>query len=113
MEITTYVNAIHSSAGYGSPKNRIKDLNSFETYRRFLPDLKMNYIVYYDTLVQYNDTTKTLSELVKKAVSVHKFDFEKMLTPKQIKEKVNLIPEQNRLVRFVKIGDRQTPLRMI
>ena len=112
VEITTYVNAIHSSAGYGSPKNRIKDLNSFETYRRFLPDLKMNYIVYYDTLVQYNDTTKTLSELVKKAVSVHKFDFEKMLTPKQIKEKVNLIPEQNRLVRFVKIGDRQTPLRM-
>lgn len=80
VEITTYVNAIHSSAGYGSPKNRIKDLNSFETYRRFLPDLKMNYIVYYDTLVQYNDTTKTLSELVKKAVSVHKFDFEKMLT---------------------------------
>lgn len=77
VEITTYVNAIHSSAGYGSPKNRIKDLNSFETYRRFLPDLKMNYIVYYDTLVQYNDTTKTLSELVKKAVSVHKFDFEK------------------------------------
>lgn len=112
LEITTYVNAVHNSARYGAPENRIKDLNRFETYRRFLPGMKMNYVTYYDTLVQYNDTTKTLLEKAEKAASAHKFDFDEMLPPEEIKKKINLIPENNRLVRMVKIGDKQTPLRM-
>ncbi|WP_289024118.1 Gldg family protein [uncultured Salegentibacter sp.] len=112
VEITTYVNAIHYSASYGAPENRIKDLNRFESYRRFLPDMKMNYVTYYDTLVQFNDTTKTLLEKAKKAASAHKFDFDELLPPEEIKKEINLIPENNRLVRMVNIGDKQTPLRM-
>lgn len=112
LKITSYVNIVHPSAIYGVPKNRIKDLNRFERYRRFIPDLKMNYITYYDTLVQYNDTTKTLVSKAKTSASAHKFNFDKLLTPEQIKEKIDLVPENNRLVRYIEYKDKTTPLRM-
>jgi len=112
IKITTYVNAVHYSASYGAPANRISDLNRFEQYRRFLPDMRMDYVVYYDTLVRYNDTTSTLLEKAKKASSAHKFKFEELLTPEDIKKEIDLIPENNRLVRFVEYDGKQTPLRM-
>jgi len=112
IKIITYVNALHYSASYGAPANRISDLNQFEKYRRFLPDMRMDYVVYYDTLVRYNDTTSTLLEKAKKASSAHKFKFEELLSPEDIKKEINLIPENNRLVRFVEYNGKQTPLRM-
>lgn len=112
LKITSYVNIVHYSASKGAPKNRIKDLNHFEKYRRFKPDLEMEYITYYDTLVRYNDTTTTLLEKAKKAASAHKFDFDDLLTPEEIKQKIDLIPENNRLVRFIQYKDKTTPLRM-
>ncbi|MCF4100783.1 Gldg family protein [Gillisia sp. M10.2A] len=112
VNITTYVNVVHYSAGYGAPKNRIKDLNQFEQYRRFLPEMEMKYVTYYDTLVRYNDTTKTLLEKAKRAASAHKFNFDDLLSPVEIKEKINLIPEDNRLVRILEYNGKSTPLRM-
>lgn len=112
IKITTYTNAIHYSASYGAPENRIADLQRFEGYRRFLPEMEMDYVVYYDSLVYYNDTTKTLVEKARTAASAHKFDFEEMLTPEQIKERINLIPEDNRLVRMINYDGKTTPLRM-
>lgn len=112
LKITSYVNIVHYSASKGAPKNRIKDLNHFEKYRRFKPDLEMDYITYYDTLVRYNDTTTTLLEKARKAASAHKFDFDKLLTPEEIKQKIDLIPENNRLVRFIRYKDKTMPLRM-
>ncbi|MGI0107022.1 Gldg family protein [Salinimicrobium sp. WS361] len=109
--LNTYVNAVHRSASYGAPENRISDLNRFEQYRRFMPEMEMNYVVYYDTL-QYNDTTTTLLEKAKKAASAHKFDFDEMLPPKEIKKTKDLVPENNRLVRFMEYKGEQTPLRM-
>lgn len=112
VKITTYTNVVHYSAGYGAPKSRIKDLAQFEKYRRFIPEMEMEYVTYYDTLVRYNDTTKTLLEKAKKAASAHKFDFEDLLTPEEIKEEIDLIPENNRLVRMVEHDGKVTPLRM-
>ncbi len=112
IKITSYVNAVHRTASHGAPTNRISDLNRFEQYRRFLPDMEMDYVVYYDTLVRYNDTATTLLEKAEKAASAHKFDFEEMLPPEEIAKEVNLIPENNRLVRFVEYDGKRTPLRM-
>ena len=111
IHITSYVNLVHYSANYGSPKNRIKDLSKFEMYRRFIPEMKMNYITYYDT-VPYRDTTKTLIEKAKTAASVYKINFDKVLSPEQIRAKINLAPENNRLVRFIEYNGKTTPLRM-
>lgn len=111
IHITNYVNLIHNSSQLGAPENRIKDLNSFEMYRRFIPDMRMDYVYYYDT-VPYIDTTKTLLELAKKAAKVHHVDFEKVLSPNQIGEQINLKAENNRFVRFIEYGDQTIPLRM-
>lgn len=112
VSITTYVNVVHFSAEYGTPKNRISDLNQFEKYRRFMPGLKMDYVLYYDSLIGYNDTTKTLIEKAKQAATAHKFDFDELLGPKEIKKRINLVPEDNRLVRIIDYGGKKTPLRM-
>ena len=112
VSLTTYVNVIHYSAPYGAPKNRISDMGQFESYQRFLPDLKMDYVLYYDTTLYNSDTTKSLVEKAKVAAEGHGFKFKKLLTPDQIKEKINLVPEENRTVRILQIGDKATPLRM-
>jgi ABC-2 type transport system permease protein len=112
VSITSYVNVVHYGAPYGAPKNRISDVGQFENYQRFLPDMKMEYVLYYDTLMYNYDTTKTLVEKAKKAAEGHGFTFEKLLTPEQIKEKIDLVPEENRFVRMLTIGDKTTPLRM-
>ena len=112
ISITTYVNVVHYSAPYGAPENRIKDLNQFEKYRRFLPNLQMNYVHYYDTLVQFNDTTKTLLEKAQRAAKAHKLDFDELLEPNEIKAIIDLVPEDNRLVRFIEYDGKKTPLRM-
>ncbi|MFD0761311.1 Gldg family protein [Lutibacter aestuarii] len=112
INITSYVNLVHYSASYGAPKNRIKDLSRFEIYRRFIPEMKMNYITYYDTVAYNRDTTKTLLEKAKTAASVYKINFDDVLSPDQIRAKINLVPENNRLVRIVEYKGKKTPLRM-
>lgn len=112
ITITTYVNLVHYSAKQGSPINRINDLQHFDQYRRFLPNMEMPYIAYYDTLPYKTDTTKTLLQKAKSAASAHKFDFDEILTPTQIRAKIDLLPEQNRLVRIISYKDKITPLRM-
>ncbi|ALJ06500.1 ABC transporter [Pseudalgibacter alginicilyticus] len=111
VHITTYVNIIHNSAQFGVPENRIKDLNSFEMYRRFIPNLTMDYVYYYDT-IPYIDTTKTLVELAKNAAKVHHINFDKVWSPDKIAQQIDLKKENNRLVRFVEYGDQTIPLRM-
>ncbi len=112
LTITSYVNVAHYTALYGAPKNRIADMEQFERYQRFLPTMKMNYVMYYDTTMYNFDTTKTLIEKTKKASEAHGFTFKKLLTPEQIKEKINLIPEENRFVRMVELDGKKTALRM-
>lgn len=111
IHITTYVNLIHYSAQYGVPKSRINDLNSFEMYRRFIPEMTMDYVYYYDK-VPARDTTKSLLELAKKAAKVHHINFENVLSPEQMSKKIDLKKEGNRLVRFIKYGNKTIPLRM-
>ncbi|MCD0486980.1 Gldg family protein [Pedobacter sp. MC2016-14] len=112
VKIVSYTNVIHSNAIFGVPKNRIGDMDRFEMYQRFLPGMKMEYIAYYDTLIHYNDTTKTLLEKAKQASDAQGFDFNELLTPQQIKKKVNLIPEENGFVRFIVYDGKTAPLRM-
>lgn len=111
IRITNYVNLIHNSARYGVPENRIKDLRSFEKYRRFIPKMKMDYIYYYDSIT-YMDTTKTMQKLVEKAARVHHISLKDVMSPEQIRSKIDLKSEDNRFVRFIHYGNQTIPLRM-
>ena len=112
VTITSYVNVVHYTAPYGAPKNRIKDMEQFETYQRFLPSMKMNYVMYYDTTMYNFDTTLTLLEKTKKASKAYGFNFKKLLTPAEIKKRIDLVPEENRFVRILELNGKKTPLRM-
>lgn len=112
ISITTYVNIVDYTAETGSPENRIKDLAQFENFRRFLPHLKMEYIYYYDSTMYNRDTTMSLIEKAKKAARVLHLDFDEILPPSEIKKQVDLLPEKNRLVRFINYDNKSIPLRM-
>ncbi len=112
VTLTTYNNVTHHFAPYGAPKNRISDMERFESYHRFLPGLKMEYVTYSDTLTSYNDTTTTLMAKTKKAAEALGFDIKEVLNPSQIKEKIDLIPEGNSFTRMLQVGNKKTALRM-
>ncbi|TCC97805.1 DUF2194 domain-containing protein [Pedobacter hiemivivus] len=112
LKIVSYSNVIESNTQFGAPDNRIGDMGRFEMYERFKPDMKMEYVAYYDSLVRYNDTTKTLIAKTKQAATALGFNFSELLTPAQIKKRINLIPEENSFVRFIEYDGKQTPLRM-
>ncbi|MCK0131702.1 Gldg family protein [Flavobacteriaceae bacterium F08102] len=112
IHLTTYVNIIHPSSVYGAPENRIKDEQRFENYRRFIPKMKMDYVYYYDSIPYRRDTLLPLEDQAKKAAKALHLNFDKVLTPKEIRQKIDLVKEGNRLVRFIKYGDQTIPLRM-
>ncbi len=113
VKITTYVNVINGFAHLGSPKFRIFDLKQFDQYTRFLPDLEMNYISYYDSTYSARDFSgKTLPEQAHKYALAFGFDFDRVLAPEEIRKQINLVPEQNLFVRMVEYNGRRTPLRM-
>lgn len=47
LTITTYVNILDDSYFAGTPKMRISDIERFEQYTRFKPEIKMKYVYYY------------------------------------------------------------------
>ncbi|WP_299672100.1 Gldg family protein [uncultured Polaribacter sp.] len=112
IHITNYVNLLHYSAEDAQPKKRISDLRKFEIYRRFIPNLTMDYIYYYDDIPYRRDTTKTLLEEAKQKAKTYHINFKNVLSPEQIQAKIDLKPEGNRFVRIIKYGDKTIPLRM-
>lgn len=113
VTITTYVNVLNVWANVGAPRYRIMDLRQFEKYTRFLPHLKMRYVPYYDYSLNGRDSTEmTLEERGLQAAIAHGYDFEKLLTPEEIRERIDLVPELNMFVRTVEYKGKSTFLRM-
>jgi len=113
VTITSYVNVLNSHAHVGAPKFRIFDLKQFDQYTRFLPDLKMKYVPYYDSTFNSRDISdKTLPEQANQMALAHGFEVEGVLAPNEIKKQIDLVPEENKFVRFVEYNGKKTPLRM-
>ena len=91
------------------------DEQRFDMYRRYMPDMKMDYVYYYDTtddedLLKRNPGL-SLEALARKRAFVEGMDFLKILSPAQIKKRVDLSPEKYHLVRQLQYGERSTFLR--
>ncbi|MFD0761313.1 Gldg family protein [Lutibacter aestuarii] len=113
IKITTYVNVINGYSHLGSPKFRIFDLNKFDDFTRFIPDLEMNYVTYYDsTFTRRDGQFKTLEEFAKRSSVAQGFDFDKVLKPSEIKKQIDLKDENNFFVRKVAYKGKTTSLRM-
>lgn len=115
LEITTYVNLLDENYFSALPISRNNDLQRYDQYFRFKPDISIKYVYYYDTSsnVELFARNKGLSakQVAKKLAETMKLDFKDFLSPEEIKKQVDLSGEQNRLVRQLKWGNKTTFLR--
>ncbi|QEC40671.1 Gldg family protein [Pseudobacter ginsenosidimutans] len=115
LRITTYVNVLGDNFYLGAPEKKSFDERLFNQYRRYIPDLQMDYVYYYDMADNKNllksNRGSSIEEIAKKVADIQKMDFKKLLGPAEIRKIVDLAPEQNRIVRQLEYGNRKTFLR--
>lgn len=106
LTITTYVNILDKYGWVGYPREYNNDIRRFEQYTRFKPEIKMKYVLYYDTIK--NDHLERMypglsyEEKAKKIIETEKLNPKKILTPEQIRAKIDLrTTEGNRTVRLL------------
>lgn len=114
LTITTYVNLMdknHSANGY--PRNWNNDKKKFEQYIRFKPEMQMNYVLFYDTIPGQGMTPESMREEVDKIIVLNDLNPKNILTPKEIREVIDLRSEENKFVRLIETEDgKKTYLRM-
>lgn len=103
LTINTYVNILDQYYYFGLPKRELSDIKRFRQYLRFKPDIKMNYIRYYDRAnnpsldkryPELNDRERMLEY-----ARIHRLDSSMFITPQEVSKMENLAPEGNRFVR--------------
>ncbi len=116
VNMTVYVNLLDFNAFLGMPTNRMADIRQFEQYKRFLPDLSTTYVYYYDKSKNADlyKQNPGLNEdgLAKLMTETFDLDLNDFLKPEEIRRKINLFPEENRLVRQLEYKGKKVFLRM-
>jgi ABC-2 type transport system permease protein len=113
FKIHTYVNMLDVNFYNGLPGARNGDRDFFEQYQRYLPDLTIDYVYYYDSSKNEglfkNNPGVPLKDLAQKMAHSTEIDFNKVLTPAAMKELADLGPEEHRYVRQLEYGDDHSP----
>lgn len=105
LKITTYVNMIGDEYISALPCNRNFDLERYEKYIRFKPDITMEYVFYYDK-TDYSDVESRFPNMSDKEraeaiCDITGLNFKKVLSPQEISKIIDLKPEANRFIRVV------------
>lgn len=105
LTIVTYVNLLDETFYAGLPRNRNQDFERYEKYYRFKPDMKMEYVYYYDkthnSSLEWRYPNKTDEERVDLLCKANKLDPDMFMTPEEIRKVIDLKPEANRFLRIV------------
>ncbi|MBC9932870.1 Gldg family protein [Chitinophaga qingshengii] len=117
MEITLYTNLLGAGVTRGLPENRNDYMwNLWEPYLRFKPDIKFNYVYYYDT--NDGDSTlyrtwpgKTLQQIAEQLADGYQVKVTDFKAPAEVRKMIDLQPEAYRLVMQLKYKGRTTFLR--
>ncbi|GGH61100.1 ABC-2 type transport system permease protein [Filimonas zeae] len=116
LEVITYVNLLDENYFSGLPLARNSDLERYDQYFRYKPDISIQYVYYWDSTK--NDDlfarNKGLSakEVARNMATSMGMDFNKLLTPAEMKKQMDLSGEQYRMVRQLKWKNKTTFLRM-
>jgi len=120
LEITTYVNLLDQNVYFGLPQSRNNDLAQFEKFQRFIPELQMRYVYYYDVAdlknnqnMSYQGDISGLStpQLAEKVADNMGLDLDMFMSPKQIRKIIDLTPENNSVVRVLRYNGKSSFLR--
>ena len=116
IEVTSYINLLDGRFWYGRPDQRNEDMARWEPYLRFKPNIKFNYVYFYDSTGDKNLFKSypgmTLKALAEKYAKSMKIDLSMYKTPAEMHKLIDLRPEQNRYVMQLKYKDRTTFLRL-
>lgn len=116
LEVTSYINLLDQRFYYGRPDQRNSDMARWERYLRFKPNIRFNYVYYYDSTFDPNfykyNQTPSLKALAEKYCKSMKLDMAMFKTPEQIHKLIDLRPENNRYVMQLRYKDRTTFLRL-
>lgn len=116
ITITTYVNLLDINYYMAMPYSQNQDIASFDKYSRFLPQIKMDYVYYYDTstnvaLYAQNPGLND-KQLAEKMIETQNLKLKKLYSPAEISKIIDLKAEQNRVVRTIEYNGKKTFLRM-
>ncbi|HVU94349.1 MAG TPA: Gldg family protein [Puia sp.] len=119
LEVTLYTNLLGNGAGRGFPEARNRYLTElWEQYVRFKPDIRFNYVNYYDydSTIQGNDLYrsfpgKTLKEIAVQMAGGFEYDPSLFAPPAEVARQADLRPENLRLVMQLTYKGRTTFLR--
>ena len=117
LEVTVYNNVAGQFATFGLPEGRNEDLARWESYMRFKPDIKFNYVNYYDSSLDapylYRfPPGRTAKDQAEANMKNWKMKLSAVKSPEEIRKIIDLRPELNRYVMQLKYKDRTTLLRI-
>ncbi len=116
VTMTSYVNIFDGNVFDATPENRKNDEEKFRKYRRYLPDLKMEYVYFYDEIPNSFVLTENqgvpLPELAESQADLNDVDFNLVLSPEEIKERIDLSGEENRFTRQLSYNGKTSFVRM-
>ncbi|HEX6427698.1 MAG TPA: Gldg family protein, partial [Niastella sp.] len=119
LEVTLYTNLLGAGVSHGLPDSRNKYLSDlWDNYVRFKPDIKFNYVYYYDYDRSIDEGTllrafpkKNTKQMAEQMAEGQDVDFSRFQSPAAINKTINLLPERYRLVMQLKYKGRTTFLR--
>ncbi|MDY4043894.1 MAG: Gldg family protein [Marinifilaceae bacterium] len=106
VTITTYINVLDpNGVWFATGGFLLPDMERFEQYLRFKPDMKLKYVYYYDTCanpqLDVHYPGMSLREKMVELCKIYGYDTSKFLTPTEIRAKIDLLCEGNTFVRQI------------
>ena len=98
LTITSYVNLLDKFGYLGMPSNWFNTRNIFETFTRFKPETKLKSYYYYDNSAGMNLSREEMDKAIERLVLTSDINPKSILTPEQMREKIDLSVEEFRYV---------------
>ncbi|MDR1719015.1 MAG: Gldg family protein [Dysgonamonadaceae bacterium] len=121
LTVTMYDNGLDTRDIWtGLPTARMNDKKFWERYTRFKPDIKLKYVLYYDSIPgqdlrrQFpNKVMNTLEDQLGEICRIYNVDSTMFKSPEEIRKEIDLLPEGNKFVRLLESGNgKNTFLRV-
>jgi ABC-2 type transport system permease protein len=116
VEITEYINALGDGFSYGIPEKRNEDMDRWEPFIRFKPNIHVHYVYYYDTLgVPITNFKlwegKSAKFIFEELIRFQGYSPSMFKTPEEIRKMIDLRGEGHRVVMQVQYKGKKMWLR--
>ena len=98
LSITSYVNLLDQLGYLGMPTNWYNNRRIFETFIRFKPEIKLKSYYYYDNAAGANASREEMDKAIERLVLTSDINPKSILTPEQMREKIDLSAQEYRYV---------------